>query len=125
MSNKRTTTATSANGPVGAVVVGGDFLGLGIIRSLGRRGIPVCVVDDEYSIGRFSKFATFSLHAPNLRDEKKVVEFLLDAAKSSNLKGWVLFPTRDEHVAAFARNRDALAEYYRVTTPEWDVVKWA
>ena len=39
----------------GAVIVGGDFHGLGIIRSLGRRGVPLCVVDDEYSIGRFFK----------------------------------------------------------------------
>jgi len=34
-------------------VIGGDYQGLGIVRSLGRQGIPVCVVDDEYSISRF------------------------------------------------------------------------
>ena len=32
---------------VGAVVIGGDYQGLGIVRSLGRQGVPVCVVDDE------------------------------------------------------------------------------
>ena len=32
--------------PGGAVVIGGDFNGLGIVRSLGRQGIPVCVIDD-------------------------------------------------------------------------------
>ena len=36
---------------VGALVVGGDYQGLGIARSLGRRGVPVCVIDDE-TIGR-------------------------------------------------------------------------
>ncbi len=41
--------------PGGAVVVGGDFNGLGIVRSLGRRGIPVCVIDDERSIARHSR----------------------------------------------------------------------
>ena len=34
---------------VGAVVIGGGCQGLGIARSLGRYGIPVCVVDDEIS----------------------------------------------------------------------------
>jgi len=41
---------------VGAVVIGGDYQGLGIARSLGRRGIPVCVIDDEISIARASRF---------------------------------------------------------------------
>ena len=110
---------------VGAVVVGGDFHGLGIMRSLGRHGIPVCVVDDEYSIGRFSRYATHSVRAPNLRDQAQVVEFLLAMGRRMNLQGWVLFPTRDELVEAFSRNKSALAEVFRVPTPEWDVVKWA
>ncbi len=41
----------------GAIVVGGDYQGLGIVRSLGRRGIDVLVLDDERSIGRRSRYA--------------------------------------------------------------------
>ena len=48
-------------GRVGAVVCGGDYQGLGIVRSLGRRGIPVCVIDDERSIARFSRYTTSSV----------------------------------------------------------------
>jgi D-aspartate ligase len=113
------------SGRVGAVVVGGDFHGLGIARSLGRRGIPVCIVDDEYSIGRFSKYTTLAVAAPDLRDPEKTVGFLIDTGRRMDLQGWVLFPTRDEHVAAFARHRDALCKVFRVPTPGWDVVKWA
>lgn len=110
---------------IGAVIVGGDFHGLGIVRSLGRRGIPVCIIDDEYSISRFSKYASKSLRAPNLRDPDTTAAFLLGAAHRHNLEGWVLFPTRDEHVAAFARSRQELSKVYRVPTPDWDVIKWA
>jgi D-aspartate ligase len=117
--------SAAAGSKVGAVVVGGDFHGLGIMRSLGRHGIPVCVVDDEYSIGRFSRYATHSVRAPNLRDPAQVVEFLLAIGRKMNLQGWVLFPTRDELVEAFSRNKSALSEVFRVPTPEWDVVKWA
>ena len=53
--------ADPADRIVGAVVVGGDYQGLGIVRSLGRRGVPVCAVDDEMSISRFSKYSTPSL----------------------------------------------------------------
>ena len=41
------------------------------------------------------------------------------------LQGWVLYPTRDEHVAAFAHARDRLREVLRVPTPAWEVVRWA
>jgi D-aspartate ligase len=117
--------SAAAGSKVGAVVVGGDFHGLGIMRSLGRHGIPVCVVDDEYSIGRFSRYATHSVRAPNLRDPVQVVEFLLAIGRKMNLQGWVLFPTRDELVEAFSRNKSVLSEVFRVPTPEWNVVKWA
>jgi D-aspartate ligase len=98
----------NASGRIGAVVVGGDFHGLGIIRSLGSRGIPLCVVDDEYSIGRFSKYTTFTVRPPTLRKEQETVDFLVEMGKRMNLKGWVLFPTRDEHVAAFSSQGEAV-----------------
>jgi D-aspartate ligase len=110
---------------VGAVVVGGDFHGLGIARSLGRHGVPICMVDDEYSIGRFSRYTTIALRAASLRDEKQTVDTLITAAKRNNLKGWVLYPTRDELVATFSRYKDVLSEWYRVPTPEWEVTRWA
>ncbi len=39
--------------------------------------------------------------------------------------GWVLFPTRDETVAAFSRYRPELESFFRLTTPDWKVVRWA
>jgi predicted ATP-grasp superfamily ATP-dependent carboligase len=50
---------------------------------------------------------------------------VIEVGQSYGLKGWVLFPTRDETVAAFSRHRDRLAEFFRVTTAAWDSVKWA
>jgi predicted ATP-grasp superfamily ATP-dependent carboligase len=39
--------------------------------------------------------------------------------------GWVLYPTREETVAALSRCRDEIAEHFRVPTPPWEVIKWA
>jgi predicted ATP-grasp superfamily ATP-dependent carboligase len=108
----------------GAVVIGGDYQGLGIVRSLGRKGIPVCVIDDEHSISRFSRYATHGVRVPDLRHEEGTVESLLRIGRSLNLQGWVLFPTRDEIVAAVARNRSTLSEMFRVPVPEWNTVHW-
>jgi D-aspartate ligase len=115
----------SATGPVGAVIIGGDFQGLGIVRSLGKRGVPTCIIDDETSISRFSRYATHAVRAKELRDERQTVETVLDIGHRLHLEGWVLFPTRDETVAAFSRYRSELAEYFRVPTPELSVVQSA
>ena len=80
-------TAASAGPIVGAVVVGGDYQGLGIVRSLGRRGVPVCVVDDEMSISRFSKYCTHFVRLANLRDEREAVNSVIDVAKRLGLVG--------------------------------------
>ena len=37
----------------------------------------------------------------------------------------MLYPTRDETVAAIARNRERLSEVFRVVTAPWDAVRWA
>jgi len=106
-------------------VLGGDYQGLEIVRSLGRRGIPVCVVDDELSISRYSRYCTKFVKVKHLRDERVVVDRLLELGKQLNLEGWILYPTREELVAALSRHRSQLSEVFRVPTPEWDSVKWA
>lgn len=111
--------------PVGAVVIGGDYQGLGIVRSLGQQGVPICVVDDEHSISRFSRYCKHSIRLTNLRDQHQVVAHLLEIGDRLGLQGWVLYPTREELVAAFSHYKSALSKTFRVPTPEWESVKWA
>jgi D-aspartate ligase len=118
-------TGPVGNGRVGAVVCGGCFQGLGIVRSLGRRRIPVVVVDDEHSIARFSRYTAQAVRVKRLREEEDIVATVLDVAERLGLAGWVLYPTREEMVAAFSRNRELLATRFRVPTPDWGRVRWA
>jgi D-aspartate ligase len=110
---------------IGALVIGGDHPGLGIARSLGRRGIPVFILEDQHSISLFSKYARRVIRVKNLRDEQQTIDSVLEVGHRFGLKGWVLFPTRDETVAAISRHRARLAEFFRVTTPDWNTVQWA
>ena len=75
------------NAGVGAVVIGGDYQGLGVVRSLGRRGIPVCVIDDERSIPRYSHYATYAVRVDNVRDQRQTVEVVLDVGRRFGLDG--------------------------------------
>jgi len=110
--------------PGGAVVVGGDYQGLGITRSLGRRGVPVCIIDDERSIAGFSRYASHAVHVESLRHEEETVDALLRIGHKLGLRGWVLYPTRDETVAAISRHRSTLADFFRVPTPTWNTIQW-
>jgi D-aspartate ligase len=107
------------------VIVGGDYQGLGIARSLGRHGVPVCVVDDEASVARASRFVQHFVKVPDLRDAHTTVDVLLDVGRRFDLRGWVLYPTREETVAALASHRDQLRQVFRVPTPAFQSVEQA
>lgn len=121
----RQRTVPLARHAVGAVVIGGDYQGLGIVRSLGRQGVPICVVDDELSISRYSRYCKSFVSVAHLRDHHEVVIGLLEIGKRLGLEGWVLYPTREELVAAFSHYRSELSEVFRVPTAGWESVKWA
>lgn len=103
--------------------MGGDSQGLGIARSLGRHGIPVCIVDDETSISRASRYVQHVVRVGDLRTESSLLDALSLARKKFGLAGWILYPTRDENVAALAANRDLLARDFRVPTPDLDCIR--
>lgn len=109
----------------GAIVIGGDYQGLGIVRSLGRRGLEVVIVDDERSISRHSRYATGSHRFGDLHAAEQTVAALLTVAQRREVEGWVVYPTRDETVAAIASHRAQLLEHFRIPTPDWSVTQWA
>lgn len=126
VSNLPQTTAPPVNNRlVGALVVGGDHPGLAVARSLGRRGIPVYILDDQLCVSSGSRYVKRVIHVDDILDERKTVEAVLKVGRDHDLRDWVLFPTRDETVAAFSRYRQELAKFFRVTTGEWESVQWA
>jgi D-aspartate ligase len=133
--NQVTAEPASANGQaiarprltegIGALVIGGDHPGLAIARSLGKRGIPVYILEDQLSISSYSRYVVRVLRAKDLRDPQKTVDSVLEAGHRHGLRDWVLFPTRDETVMAFSLHRERLSEFFRITTPLWDTTRWA
>jgi len=110
---------------IGALVIGGDHPGLAIARSLGKRGIPVYILDDQHCISVYSKYATRVVRTEDLRDPEKTVDAVLEVGERYGLRDWVLFPTRDETVMAFSKHLERLSEFFRVTTPKWETTRWA
>jgi D-aspartate ligase len=109
--------------PAKALVIGGDHQGLGIARSLGRRGIRVSVADDELSIGTVSRYVQRRFPWPSAESEQ--IDWLESLADDHQLLGATVFPTRDETVALLAQQHERLSERFVLVTPPWSVTRWA
>jgi len=115
---------TDFNG--GALVIGGDSRALGVARSLGRRGIPVWVIDEgDYLVARHSRYVQRNLPWPEDESETGKVAYLTGLADEHGLDGWTLFATSDETAALVARHHGALAQRFRLTTPPWERTRLA
>jgi predicted ATP-grasp superfamily ATP-dependent carboligase len=109
---------------IGALVIGGDYRGLGAVRSLGRRGVPVWVLHDaNHPLAAASRYARGRASWPAGEDER--LALLCRLATRRGLNGWVVIPSSDEVVAFLSRHHDELAPYYRLTTPAWECLAWA
>ena len=109
----------------GVLVVVGSFQSLGILRSLAGHGIQNYLIDWDLCVARFSKYTNRFSTCPRAVEEERFVEFLCELAVRENIKGWLIFPNDDRTVGVLARNKKVLEEFYRVSVPEWDIVKQA
>ena len=107
----------------GAIILGGDFQGLGIIRCLAEHNIPVFLVDYELSISKFSRYVHRKTADSKLLNENYFTDYLIRLAKTYNLEGWVLYATKDEMLKIISMNIDVLKKWFRVPLPGWDVVQ--
>jgi D-aspartate ligase len=109
----------------GVLVIGGDYKSLGVVRSLGRRGIRVWVLRDDHVLAGWSRYSERTLPWPALNEPQRV-EYLIGLARTYGLKGWALFPADEEPAALLARNRDVLGEHFRLTIlAPWETLRWA
>lgn len=125
MIERSTELATSVCGTVGAVVMGADYRALGVVRSLGRRGIPVWVVKQGgHLVAATSRYASRRVPWPDGSDLEKI-EFLLDLNARHGLDGWMLIPTDDYTVGLASGHHERLGSKYRLTVPPWETLRWA
>jgi len=109
---------------IGALVMDADYRGLAVVRSLGRHGIPVWVLQHgDQLLATLSRYNHRTLSWPSY-DEEENVNFLVELAERENTRDWVLFPTGDEGTALVARHHQRLGEHFQLTTPPWDALKW-
>ena len=115
----------TASRPEGAVVLGGALGSLGIARSLGRQGIPVCLLANDHRPAKYSRYVRHAPDWPVLATPSLEAEYLMWLAGRHGFEQWALFPGGDLEAEMIARNHAQLARRFRLTTPPWDVLRWA
>ena len=110
----------------GALVLGSNLRALGIARSLGRRGVETWLLHGpgEDRAARSSRYVRRAMRAPE-GDSGLQRDALLAIAARYGLEGWTLFPSDDEPAAMIAREYVALSTCYSLTSPGWDVYRYA
>ncbi len=97
--------------------------GLGVIRSLGRRGIPVIGLGpNPKQTGHFSKYCKSIVSPDPIKEEEQYINFLLALGRRLRTKG-VLIPTADADVLAISKHRTKLVDYFCFPMPGLDIIE--
>jgi predicted ATP-grasp superfamily ATP-dependent carboligase len=98
------------------------YLGLSLVRALGREGVAVYALDPHPdALGMNSRYCT-PVITPDIKgNEARYLDFLLDFGRKLATKA-VLYPTGDPTVVLFSKARDELASGYHYVAPDHEMV---
>ncbi|QPC89738.1 ATP-grasp domain-containing protein [Mesorhizobium sp. INR15] len=111
-------------GSSGAVLLGGAHGSLALARSLGAQKVPVAYITNDSPLPGWSRCVGTTIRWPGTRDDNALA-FLLEAAQTHQLQGWLLVPASDPEVRLVSENLAALSSIYRIVLPGWDALQWA
>jgi predicted ATP-grasp superfamily ATP-dependent carboligase len=111
-----------ASSSVGALIVGGAHVSIGVARSLGRNGIPAWLMAN-HPIPKFSRYVARAFDWPGA-EHPDALASIVDVAVRHGIDGWVLIATGDQDMQLIAQNHAVLSAHFRVATPSWDIVQW-
>lgn len=106
-----------------AVVLDLSATGVGIVRSLKKKGINVHAYDirGKYEIGK-TRLATCGICPNPISEEEELLQFLVTLGEKNAEKA-VLYAGSDDFVHFISKHRTELALYYRFLLPEHAVVE--
>lgn len=110
-------------GPPGAVILGNEYQGLGLLRQLRSSGIQCTLVDqDKFGVARFSKYQCKFHHSPPYTSDE-FWPWLRRLADDYGYRGWIIYPTDDEQVCQLAMNYNDVLQVYKYIGPSWDTYR--
>lgn len=96
---------------------------LAVVRSLGRRGVPVgvCAFEDEFNLAAYSRWATDCLTLPSpTRDADGFIAALISVLETGKYP--IVFPTTERTIQLIAAARDRMPTWVRIPMPGPDAL---
>ncbi|MGJ7923305.1 carbamoyl-phosphate synthase [Neobacillus sp. LXY-4] len=106
-----------------AVVLDLSATGIGIVRSLAKKGIKVFAFDTEgkYKIGK-TRYARCEICPDPVSQEEELLQLLIISGQKFQQKA-VLLAGSDDYVYFISKNRDQLSPYYHFLLPEHSLIE--
>lgn len=112
--------AQRKKGPL-AIVLDSSVNGLSFARSLGRRRIPVLMLDSHRFLGAYTRYAKYIRLPPADEQPQDWLEFLEYVGARLDAPGF-LFPTSDVSCQLLARNRVSLRRHFRFVLADEEAI---
>lgn len=100
-----------------ALITGSSVNALSFARSLGRRGIPVLILDSDRQLAVHSRYARAVRLPPAGQEPQAWIDTMLDVGKNLACPA-ALIPTADPHAVLIAENSEILRPYFNFLVPE-------
>lgn len=106
-----------------AIVLSSHNTGLGVIRALGSKGVPITSVYYQKSdMGYVSRYVRQRIFAPHPEHrEEEFIGLLLDLGRKNGKA--LIIPADDETLSAVSRHKKTLEKYFLVACPDWSVTR--
>ncbi len=108
---------------VPAVVLSSHTSGLGTIRALGKKGVPIIALYYEKNdMGFVSKYVNEKIIVPHPeKEEVKFISSLIEIGKRIGKS--ILLPADDETLSSVSRNKRLLEKYFLVAATDWHITQ--
>ena len=103
------------------IVIGCSLTGYMVIRALAKRNLHIIAMTyEKRDVAQFSRYVSEVVQSPSPVDEEQFVKYLIENA--DRWGGALSLETADNAAIALSKYKEILSQYYRIATPDWDVL---
>lgn len=103
------------------IVIGCSLTGYAVIRALADKNLDlIALTYTKRDVAHLSRYVSEVARCPAPEDEKDFVACLMENAR--RWEGALILETADDAAVALSKNKQKLSRFYRIATPEWQVL---
>jgi D-aspartate ligase len=110
---------TASKGKV--IVLGCSLTGYAVMRALADKNLDIIgITYSKRDVAQLSRYVSEVVQSPAPTDEEQFVACLLQNA--DRWAGALILETADNAAIALSKNKEVLSKYYKIATPDWNVL---